>query len=307
MRLNSSGNLGLGVSPSSWGFAGNLDLGAGANIAFGSAGGTIASNAYYNSGWKYASNNYAVKYDQQQNSGAHYWYIAPSGTAGTAITFTQAMTLDASGNVGIGATSPGVKLDVNIGGTPASASAGTVARVVSAGGAGFDAIFGIVGGNAGRSIIDFGDTDSATPGRIAYEHNNNAFAFTTAATERMRLDSSGNFMVGKSSAVNKIETVGAGVDGNGVVSGVGITPSTIYTIKQSSTGALCVVFGDDGSNGFMDLVFFLATVTPQVITSKTMYGSPGGRTYSTTTTALKCSIGSGTQNIRTAVLSTLGT
>jgi hypothetical protein len=30
------------------------------------------------------------------------WYTAPSGTAGNAITFTQAMTLDASGNLSLG-------------------------------------------------------------------------------------------------------------------------------------------------------------------------------------------------------------
>jgi hypothetical protein len=41
-----------------------------------------------------------------QTSGQHQWYTAPSGTAGNAITFTQAMTLNASGNLGIGTTSP---------------------------------------------------------------------------------------------------------------------------------------------------------------------------------------------------------
>ena len=37
-------------------------------------------------------------------SGQHRWYIAPSGTAGAAITFTQAMTLNASGNLSVGNT-----------------------------------------------------------------------------------------------------------------------------------------------------------------------------------------------------------
>jgi chorismate mutase len=35
----------------------------------------------------------------------HAWYTAPSGTAGNAISFTQAMTLDASGNLLVGTTS----------------------------------------------------------------------------------------------------------------------------------------------------------------------------------------------------------
>ena len=48
----------------------------------------------------------------QRTTGEHQWYIAPSGTTGNTITFTQAMTLDVSGNLGIGTTSPGSKLDV---------------------------------------------------------------------------------------------------------------------------------------------------------------------------------------------------
>jgi hypothetical protein len=39
------------------------------------------------------------------NMRALMWYNAPSGTAGNAITFTQAMTLDASGNLLVGKTS----------------------------------------------------------------------------------------------------------------------------------------------------------------------------------------------------------
>jgi hypothetical protein len=52
----------------------------------------------------------ADSYSQQ--SGKHIWYNAASGTAGNAVTFTQAMTLDASGNVGIGTSSPSVTLHV---------------------------------------------------------------------------------------------------------------------------------------------------------------------------------------------------
>jgi hypothetical protein len=45
------------------------------------------------------------------DSGLHKWFNAPSGTAGNAITFTQAMTLDASGNLLVGTTA-------NASGTP---------------------------------------------------------------------------------------------------------------------------------------------------------------------------------------------
>jgi hypothetical protein len=41
----------------------------------------------------------------RQINGAFEWRTAPSGTAGNAISFTQAMTLDASGNLLVGKTS----------------------------------------------------------------------------------------------------------------------------------------------------------------------------------------------------------
>jgi hypothetical protein len=63
---------------------------------------TLGSNVYYSSGANryFASSVNASAY--QQLGGVHYWLQAASGTAGNAITFTQAMTLDASGNLGIG-------------------------------------------------------------------------------------------------------------------------------------------------------------------------------------------------------------
>jgi hypothetical protein len=60
-----------------------------------------------------------------QLSGAHKWFTAPSGTAGNPITFTQAMTLDASGNLGIGVTSPAAKLHVEGSGPQARFSVAT--------------------------------------------------------------------------------------------------------------------------------------------------------------------------------------
>jgi hypothetical protein len=47
-----------------------------------------------------------------QFQGKHYWSTAGTSTAGNAITFTQAMTLNASGNLSIGNTNNTYKLDV---------------------------------------------------------------------------------------------------------------------------------------------------------------------------------------------------
>jgi hypothetical protein len=63
----------------------------------------LSSNWYYNGGDKYVVTGPASQY--VQNQGVHQWFNAPSGTAGNAISFTQAMTLDASGNLLVGTTS----------------------------------------------------------------------------------------------------------------------------------------------------------------------------------------------------------
>jgi hypothetical protein len=106
--LDSSGNLGLGVTPSAWGSTYRaMQIGNGGSI-FGRTNVArqvgLSANLYNNgSGNLYIASEAASQY--QQDAGAHYWFNAPSGTAGNAITFTQALTLDASGNLLAGVTS----------------------------------------------------------------------------------------------------------------------------------------------------------------------------------------------------------
>jgi hypothetical protein len=109
MTLSTAGNLGLGVTPSAWiGKALQIGLYSGFGIdANGNA--FMANNAYNDTGSSYryvASSLGATQY--RQAFGVHQWYNAPSGTAGNAITFTQAMTLDASGNLLVGTTAVGM-------------------------------------------------------------------------------------------------------------------------------------------------------------------------------------------------------
>jgi|LakMenE01Jun11ns_1017448.scaffolds.fasta_scaffold9959246_24 hypothetical protein len=97
-------NFGLGVTPSAWNLGKAIEVGNAGNSLWGIGSNNIAlgANVYYASENKYAVNGTATIY--QQGSGEHRFFNAPSGTAGNAITFTQAMTLDASGNLGLGAT-----------------------------------------------------------------------------------------------------------------------------------------------------------------------------------------------------------
>ena len=132
MTIDSSGNLGLGVTPSAW--SSNFKaLQSGNGSAFvGFAGNDqtfVISNAYNDGSWKYKNSAGAGYYEiQGVGNGVHAWYNAPSGTAGAAITFTQAMTLDASGNLLVGTTSAVASERFNVTGSVAT---GFVTRVIN--------------------------------------------------------------------------------------------------------------------------------------------------------------------------------
>jgi hypothetical protein len=105
--LDASGNLGLGVTPSAWGGSFKaLQVGLGTvlyNNSF--ANGTYLGSNYFYNGTNniYILSNTATAYGQ--SNGQHQWFNAPSGTAGNAITFTQAMTLTAAGRLLLNQTS----------------------------------------------------------------------------------------------------------------------------------------------------------------------------------------------------------
>jgi hypothetical protein len=106
-----NGNLGLGVTPSAWAAFRAFDINTVGTLAATTDRLQLALNSFWNgSAYVYKTSNFASRYDQ--TSGQHQWFVSPSGTAGSAISFTQAMTLNASGNVGIGTTSPTSRLHV---------------------------------------------------------------------------------------------------------------------------------------------------------------------------------------------------
>jgi hypothetical protein len=101
MTLDASGNVGIGVTPSAWTIKA-LQVGSGfAAWSTSVTNSRTFANTYYDGAYKYVGTGRATQYEQD---GYHAWYNSASGTAGNAITFTQAMTLDASGNLLVGTT-----------------------------------------------------------------------------------------------------------------------------------------------------------------------------------------------------------
>ena len=195
------GNLGLGVTPSAW-----SPSGAGGPILqiqnaafFGSASTTgVLNNAYYNGGFKYISSDYASWYEQFD--GVHAWYTAPSGTAGNAISFSQVMTLDADGDLGIGTTSPTSKLTIGTG-TYSAAASGTAGLYATA---------------AGLTVL-----------------SDSVFFASRTGGDRMLLDSSGNLGLGVTPSGWSLSGLAAMQVKNGGLYGydlteVGVTSNAYY-------------------------------------------------------------------------------
>jgi hypothetical protein len=234
LRLDSSGNLGLGVTPSAWG-ASFKALQISPRGAFFSStnNDTVVANNYYNNNTNniYLQNGFATA--AVQNNGQHQWYTAPSGTAGGTISFTQAMTLDASGNLGIGTTSPTVPLDVqsNSSGTGViirgrvTANTGTL-RFYANNGTTQQAKF-----EANDSVVEIGSI------------TNVPLLLYTNGSERARITAAGIFLVGK--ATSDILTAGVELQAGG--DAYFTAPGPLQYLNRTGTDGTLVEFRQDNT------------------------------------------------------------
>jgi hypothetical protein len=216
MRLDTSGNLGLGVTPSAWSTSWKALQLSGISIASTAAAGIVGQNWYTNTGGTdtYQATGAASVY--RQTTGTHAWFYAPSGTAGNAISFTQAMTLDASGQLGIGTTTPRGKVDVN--GTLLVAGGGQIQITGSVSSTGLQ----LIGQDAAESAI----------GTMSSQ----ALAFRTASSEKARITSGGDFLVAKTAANVAVVGCELRTDGGLYATRSGSTSAT-ETLGVYSTGA----------------------------------------------------------------------
>jgi hypothetical protein len=222
--LDTAGNLGLGTTPSAWG--GLFDV-----IQMGTYGQHIAgqtntadikvgANNYYN-GTNYVYTVSGIGAAQYNISGStgYQWQIAGSGTAGNTITFTQAMTLDASGNLLLGTTTQGgsskftlqQSTDSTAGGLSIFASNGSGGAVIS-------------------RLIDGGLT------------------FRNGGLERARITESGNFGIGTASPTTNLTIGSTGGNELGIFL---YRPASTTNFLETHDGTKTFIAGTDSTNGFV--------------------------------------------------------
>jgi len=317
MRIDSAGNLGLGVVPSAWSgtYSGALQVKSAALYSASDFRADVASNSFYDgSASKYINTGFATALSQV--SGQFRFFTAPSGIAGATttitsgqvytvtvlgstslaqwqaffsalavvpvvgqsitatatgtlaggatvtqtITFTQAMTLTAAGNLGIGTSSPGAPLHVI-----SASTTGPTIRLQNAG-------TSIAAANETLGSLEFYSNDASASatgvfGKIGVYSEaaftggtgNDAYlALFTAAdstlSERLRIDSAGNVGIGTSSPAARLDVTGAANSlqarfGNIVNRGLEISTA----LSGGSTDSTSVI--NAKGNAFGNLVF----------------------------------------------------
>jgi hypothetical protein len=249
MRLDSAGNMGLGVTPSAWGgsYKGFQVAATGAFASNGSNGTVVAHNAYYDgTNDKYLTTGSASRVFQF-NGGVRF-DLASSGSAGSNISFTQAMTLDASGNLALGSTS--ILGSTNRASFTNATSAKGVLAISNTSSSGYSAVelYDNAGGQQGA--VGWGNGSVAATGaqNATYLYSSGAITFLSGGTtERARLDSSGNLLVAKNSS--STATVGFEARANGVLSNTVNSITGVFINRLGNDGSLIDFQQDNNAEG----------------------------------------------------------
>jgi hypothetical protein len=214
------------VTPSAWSTFGSIFQGTGYALAGFSSGSNVQSALFCNSFFNGSNHIYrttAAASEYLQISGQHQWFTAPSGTAGDTISFTQAMTLDASGNLGVGQTSPSCKIQAEA----ADGATGGAIKYTATGVAS-----GYMSADADGLCLA---TDTAG---ITFRTGISGNDPTDTGTERARITSGGDLLVGTNTT---------GTYGGSVIAKNGTNSNAFAVINSASSNPYGPVFEFTGA------------------------------------------------------------
>jgi len=173
LTLDSSGNLGLGVTPSAW-ISSALQIKQGALFArtysTSNAQVVLSNNAYVaaDTSFKYTQTGPTTAFIQNNGNG-FFWNYAASGSADATVSYTSIMTLDTGGNLLVGTTTAGY------------ANSNSMALLASSG-------YGIVnhpsGSSSGSSYMAFGY--NASPIGSISQSGTTAVLYNVTSDQRLK-------------------------------------------------------------------------------------------------------------------------
>ena len=216
--LTNGGNLGLGLIPSAWANTFKVIQGPNSELFFTSRYPYIVSNGFFDTSWKYVNSEGASFYVQA--AGQHQWFNAPTGTAGAALSFTQAMTLLSTGSLLLGTTTDnGSRLQVS--------GAATFSGTLS------------VGGTATLAQISLGvSTANTTSSKIAVYDNTGSNFWGIGLTNYSSVFGLGLFSGTTSTGTPQLIVNQNGNVGIGTTAPASFTNFTTLTINNATQGGV---------------------------------------------------------------------